>query len=157
LEAGAVKWLFRIALAGIVAVLLWQVWQRFFVSDETRIRRALAEMTRAVEQGNLVRLEGYIAADYHDDHELDKASLLAASRSVRGQYTGVLILLSDITVEVQPDRREAKAVFIAKALASRQGGIPDTELFTDRFRVYFRQADRDWKVYRTESPELKFD
>ncbi|NQU10832.1 hypothetical protein HQ590_08585, partial [bacterium] len=147
-------------VVGLVVVLAlvgrW-AWQRWFVTDETRIRRQIGLMERAVEQGSLLRLEGAIAQDYSDDVGLDKASLLGAVRAFRQQYGTIFIHLSDLTVTVAEDRQTAEAVFIAKVLAQPAGSVTSTEVRQERLRLYFRQRDRGWLLYRTESPQLRFD
>jgi len=155
LEVEAVKWI-RLLLAIIVLALAWWAWQRLFVSDETRLRLQLGSMTRAVEQGNVLKLEGTIAADYSDDSGLDKSTLLGAVSSYRQQHDGLFIHLSDVEVKVEPDHEKATVVFIAKVMARPKGG-GETQLVSDRFRLYFRKTDQGWKLYRAESPELKFD
>ena len=155
LEVEAVKWI-RLLLAITVLALAWWAWQRLFVSDETRLRLQLGSMTRAVEQGNVLKLEGTIAADYSDDSGLDKSTLLGAVSSYRQQHDGLSIHLSDVEVKVEPDHEKAAVVFIAKVMARPKGG-GETQLVSDRFRLYFRKTDQGWKLYRAESPELKFE
>ena len=100
------KWT-RILIVIALLVAVWWIWQRVFVSDETRIRLQLFTMTRAVEQGNLLRLEGVIADDYSDDAlVMDKSSLLGAVRAYRQATRGLFIHLSDDTVMVEDDHRE---------------------------------------------------
>ncbi|HUK84054.1 MAG TPA: hypothetical protein VLZ12_15645 [Verrucomicrobiae bacterium] len=149
------KWT-RLLLAVVVLVLAWWAWQRLFVSDETRIRLQLAAMTRAVEQGNVLKLEGTIASDYSDDYGLDKSTLLGAVRSYRQQHDGLFIHLSEVSVELGPENAKATAAFVAKVMARPKGG-GETQLISDRFRLFFRKSDQGWKLYRVESPELKFD
>jgi ketosteroid isomerase-like protein len=149
------KWM-RLLAVVVVLLLAWWAWQRLFVSDETRIRLRLATMTRAVEQGNLLKLEGAITSDYSDDYGLDKSALLGAVHSYRQQHEGLFIHLSDVDVEVQPDHRQAKAVFIAKVVAKPKSD-GETQLISDRFRLFFRKTDQGWQLYRSESPELKFN
>ena len=149
------KWI-RLVLVVLVLLLAWWAWQHLFVSDETRIRLQLATMTRAVEQANLLKLEGAIASDYSDDYGLDKSTLLGAVRSYRQQHDGLFIHLSDVNVELDPDHKQAKAVCIAKVMTRPKGG-GETQLISDRFRLFFRKTDQGWKLYRAESPELKFD
>jgi len=50
------KWLLRIVMVAIAAFVLWQVWQRVFVTDETRIRRQISTMVSATEKGDVLRL-----------------------------------------------------------------------------------------------------
>jgi ketosteroid isomerase-like protein len=157
LEVETMKWIARILLAAALVGFVWWLWQRVFVTDEMRIKRQIALMTSAVEQGNLLRLEGAIAGDYSDDFGLDKSSLLAAARSFRAQYDALFIHISDLTVTVEPDRQKGQAVFIAKVLAKQKGAAAETEVRAERFRLFFRKSDDGWKLVRTESPELKFD
>jgi hypothetical protein len=151
------KWLIRIA--GIVVLVLagWWLWQKIFVTDEQRVQRQISSMVRAVETGNLLKLEGAVAQDYSDDFGFDKSTVLAAVRAFRAQQDGVLILISDLAVTIEPDRQHAHAVFIAKVLAKAKGSFADSELRTDRYRLSFRKTDQGWQMTRAESPQLKFD
>ena len=151
------KWLLRIAAVGIALFVLWQVWQRVFVTDETRIKKQIAVMENAVEKGKLLQLADAVAADYSDDWGMDKSMLLGGVSSFRSQYDAIFIHLSDLTVTVNPDHQKAQAVFIAKVLAKAKGSLSESEVRSERFRLYFRKNDSSWKLIRAESPELKFD
>ena len=147
----------RIAAAAVLALVAWQIWQHVFVTDETRIKKQIAAMTRAVEKGDGVGLADAIAADYSDDWSMDKSTLLGAVGSFRAQYDALFIHISDLTVTVDPDHQKAQAVFIAKVLAKAKGSLTQSEVREERFRLYFRKNDGVWRLFRTESPELKFD
>jgi ketosteroid isomerase-like protein len=151
------KWLLRIVMMAIAAFVLWQVWQRVFVTDETRIRRQISTMVNATEKGDVLRLSDALAADYSDDWGLDKSMLVGAVRSFRSQYDALFIHLSDLTVTIDPDHQKAQAVFIAKIIAKAKGSLSESEVRADRFRLYFRKSDSGWKLTRAESPELKFE
>jgi len=151
------KWLIRGAGVAVLLLLGWWLWQRVFVTDEQRVQRLVSSMSRAVESGNLLKLESNIAQDYSDDFGLDKSTVLGAVRSFRAQYDGVLILISDLKITIEPDHQKAQAVFIAKILAKAKGSLADSELRTDRFRLAFRKTDQGWQMTRAESPQLKFD
>jgi len=151
------KWLLRIVIVGIIAFALWQVWQRVFVTDETRIKKQIAVMESAVEKGKLLQLADVVAADYSDDWGMDKSMLLGGVSSFRAQYDAIFIHLSDLTITVDPDHQKAQAVFIAKVLAKAKGSLSESEVRADRFRLYFRKNDSIWRLIRVESPELKFD
>lgn len=151
------KWFSRFAGLLLLAGLAWWTWQRLFVTDETRIQRAIASMESAVEEGNLLRLEAGIAQDYSDDHGLDKATLLGAVRSFRAQQDAIFIHISELRITVAPDRQTAQAAFIAKVLVKPKGALAESELRADRHRLSFRNTDQGWRMTRAESPELKFD
>ena len=148
------KWMGRIAGLAVLGCAGWWLWQRVFVTDETRIKRLIGSMTQAVERNNLLRLEDAIAGDYSDGFGFDKPAVLGAVRSFRAMYEQVFIIVSDLDIHVQSDH--AEAVFIAKIVA-RAKGTTDAELRTDRYRLQFRKTEQGWKLYRAESPELKFD
>jgi ketosteroid isomerase-like protein len=151
------KWLLRIVAVAIIALVLWQVWQRIFVTDETRIKKQISVMESAVEKGKLLSLSGAVAADYSDDWGMDKSMLLGGVSSFRSQYDAIFIHLSDLTVTIDPDHQKGQAVFIAKVLAKAKGSLSESEVRAERFRLYFRKNDSSWKLIRVESPELKFD
>jgi hypothetical protein len=151
------KWFFRLAGVGLLLLAGWWLWQRIFVTDEQRVARQIASMARAVETGNLLKLEAGIAQDYSDDFGFDKSTVLAAVRTFRAQHDAILILLSDEKITVEPGHQHAQAVFIAKILTKAKGSLADSELRTDRFRLSFRKTDQGWQMTRAESPQLKFD
>ena len=151
------KWLLRLAVVAALVLLGWWMWQRIFVTDEQRVQRLIRSMARAVETGNLLKLEAGIAQDYGDDFGFDKSAVLGAVRSFRAQYESILILLSDLQITITPDHQTAQVVFIAKILAKPKGSLTDSELRTDRFRLSFRKTDHGWQMTRAESPQLKFD
>lgn len=142
-------------VAGVTALVAWQAWQRFFVTDETRVRRLVGTMAAAVEKNKVVALADCIAGDYSDDRGLDKASLLGAVRGVRMQYDALFIHIADMIVEVAVDGQTAQATLVVKVLTRRAGG-GETELNADRVRLFFRQTGDGWKLIRSESPELNF-
>ncbi|MGA2140361.1 MAG: hypothetical protein ABSH14_16005 [Verrucomicrobiia bacterium] len=151
------KWLLRIVIVAIAGFVLWQVWQRVFVTDETRIRRQISVMVSATEKGDVLRLSDALAADYSDDWGLDKSMLIGAVRSFRSQYDALFIHVSDLTVTIDPGHEKAQAVFIAKVIAKAKGSLSESEVRADRFRLYFRKSDSGWKLTRAESPELKLE
>jgi hypothetical protein len=151
------KWLAGLAGIAVLILLGWWTWQRVFVTDEQRVRQLIGSMQRAVETGNLLKLEAGIAQDYSDEFGFDNSTVIGAVRSFRAQYDDVLIFISDLHVTVEPDRQRAQAVFIAKILARQKGSLADSELRTDRFRLSFRKTDQGWKMIRAETPQLKFD
>jgi len=151
------RWLKRAVMAVAIVAFGWWFWQRFLVGDEARVRRQLFSMTRAVEQGNVLRLEGALADDYSDSLGMDKSTLLGGMRAYRQQHEGLFIHLSEVTITVEADHQKAQAVFVAKVLVKPKSGAGETQLFSDRFRLFFRKSDQGWKLFRTESPELKFD
>jgi hypothetical protein len=144
------------ALVALVAMLAWWAKERFFVSEETRVKRLIATMEQAVEQNKILTLADCIAGDYGDEHGLDKATLLGVVRSVRIQYEAMFIHITGMKLEVAPDQRTATATLVAKILTQRAGG-GETELNAERVRLSFRRTDDGWKLTRAESPELKFD
>jgi len=150
------KWILRVASAGLLLWFLWLGWERFFVTEETRLRRLIRTMTRAVEQNNILSLADCIAGDYGDDRGLDKATLLGLVRSTRSQYEAMFIYISDAVLEVDPDRQKAQAILVARILTKRAGS-GSTELNAERVRLFFRKTDSGWKLTRVESPELKFE
>ena len=151
------KWLLRIVMVAIAAFGLWQVWQRVFVTDETRLRRQISIMVSATEKGDVLRLSDALAGDYGDDWGLDKSMLVGAVRSFRSQYDALFIHLSDLTVTIDPDHQKAQAIFVAKIIAKAKGSLSESEVRADRFRLYFRKSDSGWKLTRAESPKLKFE
>lgn len=151
------RWIARIVALLILVAVGWWLAHRLTVTEEQRLLRTLSAMQRAVERTNLLALEGYIAQDYSDDRGLDKTSLLMAVRNVRLQYRTFLVLRSDTITEIAPDATTATVTFVAKVLATPHDGAGETELFTERFRLFFRKQDNAWRLTRVEVPKLRFE
>jgi ketosteroid isomerase-like protein len=157
LEMEKVKWTARILALAVLALAAWWLGQRLFLTEELRLKRLIATMERAVEQPNFLRLADAIASDYNDDWGLDKSALLLAVRNYRQRYDAFVVHIHDLAIEVAPDRQHAQAVLIARVLAGSKTADPETELLTERLRLFFRKTDDGWKLTRAESPELKFE
>ena len=151
------KWLKLILTAALLTLVAWWLWQRYYISDETRLKCLIATATSAVESGNLIKLENVIAYDYTDDFGFDKSTIMGGVRSFRAEYDALFIQLADLRVTVEPDHTKSQAVFIAKILAKPKGGGIQTEVRAERYRLFFRKTDQGWKLTRAESPQLKFD
>ena len=151
------KWFGRWLLIGALAAGGWWLWQWLFVTDAQRVQRQLSAMAGAVEAGHWIQLDNNIANEYSDDFGFDKATVIIALRAFRAQYAAILILITNLKVEVAVDHQQAQAVFIAKILAKAQGSLSDSEVRADRYRVSFRRTADGWKLTRVESPQLKFD
>ena len=151
------KWLKLIVAALVLALLVRWVWQRYFISDETRIKRLITTATGAVETANLIKLESFIAHDYSDDFGFDKSTIIGGVRSFRSEYDALFIHLADLKITVDPDHAKAQAIFIAKVLAQPKGGGVQTEVRAERYRLFLRKGEQGWQLIRTESPQLKFE
>lgn len=151
------KWLLRIAGILLLAGLGWWLFERVFVTDEQRVQRLITSMTRAVEAGNLLKLEAGIAQDYSDDFGFDKSTLLGVVRSFRAEYDRVSVSISEMDIVVEPDHRSAHAGFTGKILARRKGATAEAEVHNDRYWLSFRKTDQGWLVIHVEFPDSKLD
>lgn len=141
----------------LALALVWWMKERFFVSEETRVRRRLSHLASAVEGNNLLALTDGIARDYCDEHGLDRGSLIAGIKAYRAQYEALWIHISDLSLEVATDSRNAKATFVAKVLSTSKNGGVRAELDTERLRLFFRKdSDRVWRLVGAETPKLRF-
>jgi hypothetical protein len=143
-----------LALAGLLAG-GWLWWRHVYCSDPARIKRLIARMERAVEQGNLLKLEGAIAQDYADEYGLDKSTLLATVRTYRQQYESVLIDLREFQLMVEPDSHAATAEFVARVAAKMQAGQTEPEVQDLRARLWFRKTNDSWQMRRAECADVK--
>jgi hypothetical protein len=153
-------WFVRILLACAVALFAWLAYDRFFVSDQVRVRRVLFSAQRAVETGNVPKLSDALTQDYSDEWGMDKTMLLAEVRMIRQMFPNIRISISELKIKTDGD--EAEAVLIAVASATDKNGR-QTELTEqlraqvgDRFRVRFVKTQDGWKMRRVESIKLVF-
>jgi len=151
------KWLLWLAIAAALAWAGWRIKERFFVSDEMRVKRLVSGMATMVEKAEIKSLGDAITEDYTGDQAPDKTTLLNAIRLVRLQYQQMFIYLSDEVVNIAPDALTAEVTLVAKVIAKPRGGGGDVEFNGDRIRLFLRKTDDGWKLTRTESPKLNFD
>jgi hypothetical protein len=151
------KWLLYLVVATVLAWMGWQIKERFFVSEETRVRRLVSAMATMVEKVEIKSLGDSIADDYTSDQVADKTTLLNAIRLFRLQYAQMFIYLSDENIEMAPDQQTAEVTLVAKIVATARGGGGNTEFNSERIRLFLRKTSDGWKMYKTESPKLNFD
>ncbi len=146
------KWVMRIILVvAAISTLIW-VYRKVVISEQTRIERQILAMKRAVETGQILKLNNAIATGYSDDRGFDKRTVLGFIGSVRRQYDVILIRISNQDIELAPDRLSAKVRLKAQVLSVSVGSLAETDLYTDRFELEFRKMRGDWLLYRVESP-----
>jgi ketosteroid isomerase-like protein len=151
------KWLLVLVAVAALAWTGWWMKQRFFVDDETRVKRLVSAMATMVEKAEINSLGNTITEDYTSEQATDKTTLLNAIRIVRLQHAQMFIYLSDQVISVAPDGQTAEVTLVAKVMAKPRGGGAATEFHAERIRIFFRKTDDGWKMYRTESPKLNFD
>ncbi len=151
------RWLKIILGVALLMLLGWWLKERFFISEETRIKRAIAAAEQAVEAGNLLKLEGFIAQDYTDHYGFDKSTVLAGIRQFRAQYPKIFIHITGMTITLADDRQTAQTAFIARILTGPVDDPSATEVRNERLRLHLRKTDSGWKLRRAEAPELKFE
>jgi hypothetical protein len=151
------KLLLIAAAIAAVALTSWWIKERFFVTDEMRVKRLVSDMAKFVEKAAITSLGETITEDYTSDQASDKTTLLNAIRIFRLQYAQMFIYIADQAVIVSPDAEGAEVTLVAKVIAKPRGGGADTEFHAERVRLFFRKTDAGWQMYRTESPKLNFD
>jgi hypothetical protein len=143
-------WIKRLLILAIaVPVLIWAV-RQIFVSDAERLRQQIVKMQRAVELGQILTLNNYIAADYTDNLGFDKRSILGYIHSLRQQHDAVLIYLSDLDILVATDRATARANLRAQVVSVNTKQLLQPEASNDHYQLDFRRDGKTWKLYHVE-------
>lgn len=137
------RWLLYIAAAWAFLALTWWVCERLLMSDEKRVLLQVETLARLVESGNLFTLDDAIAADYRDDWDNDKRTLLLAVRALRQQYREIEIHVGRAVVRVAGDT--ATADFRAH-VTGRAADDTRTEGERGEYRLTFRRVEKAWKL-----------
>jgi ketosteroid isomerase-like protein len=147
------------AVLAIVAAVV--VWNRVFVSDESRIRAALADTAAALSGANsdplgqvaaLGRLRERLTEDVVVSTGVSggeirgRDAVAGAWRRRRASADELTLRVLDVEVEVAPDGATADADLVVQATISR-GGQPD-EVDAREVRVALVKRDGTWLVAR---------
>jgi hypothetical protein len=160
-----VKTILRILLLLVIAWLLLLGYWHFFPSEETRIRRRLEGLARAVSTSpnpsplaNLAdanEVTGFFARDVEISVEVPGAGrhtftgreeVIQAAVAARSNSRSVKIEFLDIMVRLQTDKQSAVADLTAKVT---QAGERDFEVQELKFQM--KKADGDWQIARVET------
>lgn len=137
------RWLLYLAAAWTFFVLTWWVCGRLLMTDEKRVLLQIETLSRLVESGNLLSLDNAIAADYRDDWDNDKRTLMLAVRALRQQYRDIEIHRGRAVVRIAGDA--ATADFRAHVIG-RAANDTRTEGERGDYRLTFRRIEGDWKL-----------
>jgi hypothetical protein len=137
------RWFFYIAAAWAFFALSWWVCERLLMTDEKRVLRQIESLARHVESGSLLTLDDAIAADYRDDWDNDRRTLILAVRGLRQRYRNLEIHLGRASVRVNND--DATADFRA-SVTGRAAGETQVEGERGEYRLTFRRVEKEWKL-----------
>ncbi len=159
------KWVTRVALAGVVALGIWWLYVKLFPSDETLIRRLL---TTVAEKGSLEPGEGNIAkatalSTLTDCFSLEvevrledapselsslqgRRELQQAVQAAWAQVRSVQVTFTDVRLELGPEPARATAQLVATARVQ-----PDGEVWVQPLTVTLAKLDGAWKITRVET------
>ncbi|MCX6898119.1 MAG: nuclear transport factor 2 family protein [Verrucomicrobia bacterium] len=144
------RWLLYIAAAWAFLALTWWVCERLLMSDEKRVLLQVETLARLVESGNLFTLDDAIAADYRDDWENDKRTLMLAVRALRQRYRDLEIHLGRAIVRASGDTATAD---LRARVTGRADGDTQTEGERGEYRLTFRRVEKEWKLSRVARKE----
>lgn len=141
-------------LAVLTGVMLYGL---FFVSEETRIARAVEKGRRAFVEERLLTMAGLISSRYEDRYGYDKATLIQAMRVFFREHGDIRAEIDRMGIEVTG---ETEAVV---ELQIRFSGDLDSESFHGvglarpegvGVRISMDKQGRSWKVVRFELARL---
>jgi len=144
------RWLLYIAAAWAFLALTWWVCERLLTSDEKRVLLQIETLARLVESGNLFTLDDAIAADYRDDWDNDRRTLLLAVRALRQRYRDIDIHLGRATVRVNGDTATAD---LRATVTGRADDDSRFEGEKGEFQLAFRRGEGEWKLSRVTRKE----
>jgi hypothetical protein len=144
------RWLLCIAAAWAFLALAWWVCGRLMMTDEARVLIRIETLARLVESGNLFALDDAIAADYRDDWDNDRSTLLLAVRALRQRYGDLEIRRGRAVVRVHGDTATAD---LRARVTGRASGDTQAEGEHGEFQLTFRRVGQEWKLSRVARKE----
>jgi len=159
------KWLARILLVVLLAAAVFWVWNRFFPSAETAVRRQLQQDARlaSFSQGESLISKGLainslmdgctedieISVDiqgYQRQTVAGKEELRPAAMVVRGHLSSLKVEFLDMNVDVAPNKQTAVVNLTAKI---RVPG--EQEFFPQELKVTMKKVDGKWLIRKIET------
>lgn len=151
----------RMLSAALAIVVTVVIWNRVFVSDEARIRAALAETAAALSAADsdplaqvaaLGRLrerlieDVVVSAGVGGGEIVGRDAVAGAWRRRRASADELTLRVLDVEVEVAPDGATADADLVVQAMISRRG--QSDEVDAREVRVALVKRDGTWLVAR---------
>jgi len=142
-----------IAVSIIVAALIgWFVYERFIVSEETRVRRVLAGAEKALEKHDAIGFGNFIAPDYTDAWGYGAGEVKGIALEGMREFETIEINPTDVAVEVSG--ASATIVFYPVCKFSNPDGQSfdvDREILKGHLlKLTLKNKDRVWRISRTE-------
>jgi hypothetical protein len=121
---------------------------KFFETEEDRLKRVIHKAKRATERENIIGLRSYISADYDDEFENSRRSLLLLAKDLFDEYKNILITIDELDMEIDGEGATA----LINTTVYWQEDPPDKIMYDKiKLRAFFKKIDGRWKF-----TELKF-
>jgi len=141
---GWLNTLFIIIFLLVAFIVVRNIW----TGEESRVKKTLRSIERAVERRDIVGCMWHIASDYSDDLGMDYQGVAFFLKSIFETYNNISVSIKDMKIDVRDNRSVLS--FVADIRAT---GGPQYEAGNSRFNVSLRKEGSVWKVYRSEIEE----
>ncbi len=129
----------------IFLVVAFIVVQNIWTSEESRVKKVISSIERAVERKDVAGCMWHIAGDYSDDLGMDYQGVAFFLKNIFETANNLSVHIKDMRMDVKG--RETQVSFVADI---RVAGRYENEAGTSRFNVSLRKDANMWKVYRVE-------
>jgi hypothetical protein len=128
-------------------------------TEETKVRKVLSFVERAIERKNIPVCLLHISSGYSDDFGNSHGMLTYLLRQVFGMYRSIDVGIRDLRIDVNADSATASFVGSAVATVSKGGEKENLTgyLGTDGFIVTFNKEDGKWRIKRVGKIEYTFE
>jgi hypothetical protein len=113
--------------------------------DATLIRDHITAMVKAVETRDNAGFLAHVAETYRDDEGRDLRGLRQLLLANFMQHSNILVLVSDVTIDVRADKAEAQ---LRVQLTSGEQLIADRRFGAYRVHTLWKKQDRDWQLFQ---------
>lgn len=114
-------------------------------SEESRVKKVILSIERAVECEDVTGCMWHIAGDYSDDLGMDYRGVAFFLKSIFETADNLSVHIKDMRIDIKG--REAQTSFVADI---RMAGRYENEAGASRFNVSLRKDANTWKVDRVE-------
>jgi hypothetical protein len=149
-------------LCAVLGVFGWLVFNRYFLSEEAKVRRAVMALKNAAEKNDRIRFADGIAQGYSDEWGWNKTLLLAGLSFIHESFSGLKVNISHMRVTVN-DHSNAEAAMFVEVTGEDQRGVRQDLTqqlrgnFSNRLKLTLVKTPDGWKLKAAETMKWKFD
>ena len=133
-------------VALLLAVILYMVATRVFISEEARIEKQIQRGRKAIEDESILTIALMVAEDYRDESGNDRSTLLAQVRHFFQVADNLKLGIRSVNVTVADSEAEALIRFTISGMLSGESFAGLGSTGPESARLRFSRRSGSWQV-----------